>query len=107
MGGFIKKIISAPKKVIKKISAPIAKKIVKAPKVGAPEGEMDMLKIKKNPEIAEVQKDAINKIKGPTTVEMADATLVKNKRKGRRITNITAKKTLDKDFKLSKKSLLG
>ena len=94
MGGFIKKIISAPKKVIKKVSAPIAKKIVKGPgRIDAqpsffnqaPEGEMEMVKIKKNPEIAEVQKDAINKIKGPTSVEMsADQINVANKRKGRR-----------------------
>ena len=57
---------------------------------------------------AEIQKEAANNVKGPTTTEMsADQILLGNKRKGRRATNITAKKTLDKDFKLSQKSLLG
>ncbi len=37
----------------------------------------------------------------------ADQINIANKRKGRRITNLTAKKTLDKDYKLSEKTLLG
>ena len=57
---------------------------------------------------AEIQKQAANEVKGPTTTEMsADEILLKNKRKGRRATNITAKKTLAKDYKLSEKTLLG
>ena len=56
----------------------------------------------------EIQKEAANTIKGPTTTEMsADQILLANKRKGRRVTNITAKKTLAKDYKLSEKTLLG
>ena len=57
---------------------------------------------------AEIQKEAANTIKGPTTTEMsASETALANKRKGRRSTNITAKKTLAKNYTLSKKSLLG
>ena len=56
----------------------------------------------------EIQKEAANKVKGPTTVEMsADQISLANNRKGRRSTNITAKKTLAKNYTLSKKSLLG
>jgi hypothetical protein len=56
----------------------------------------------------EIQKQASNKIKGPTSVEMnADQILLANKRKGRKINNLTAKKTLAKDYKLSQKTLLG
>jgi hypothetical protein len=56
----------------------------------------------------EIQKKAANTIKGPTTTEMtADQILLANKRKGRKITNITAKKTLAKNYKLSEKTLLG
>ena len=99
MGGFIKKIINKPKKIIKKVVKKTFTKIVKK--------EPAKEEVKVADEVKKVQQDSVNKVKGPTTVEMADATLLKNKRKGRRITNITAKKTLDKDFKLSKKSLLG
>ena len=64
---------------------------------------------------AEIQKEAANEIKGPTSVEMsapstaltADQILLASKRKGRRTTNMTAKKTLDKNYTLSKKTLLG
>jgi len=57
---------------------------------------------------AEIQKEAANNIKGPTTTEMtAGQILLANKRKGRRATNITAKKTLAKNYMLSKKTLLG
>ena len=57
---------------------------------------------------AEIQKEAANNVKGPTTTEMsADQILLGNKRKGRRSTNITAKKTLANNYTLSKKSLLG
>ena len=57
---------------------------------------------------AEIQKKAANEVKGPTTTEMsADEILLRNKRRGRRVTNITAKKTLDKNYTLSKKTLLG
>ena len=60
----------------------------------------------KGPE--QIQKEAANKISGPTTTEMsADQITLANKRKGRRTTNITAKKTLDKNYTLSKKTLLG
>ena len=55
----------------------------------------------------EIQKEAANNVKGPTTTGMsADEILLANKRKGRSITNIN-KKTLAKDYKLSKKTLLG
>ena len=57
--------------------------------------------------VADVQKDAANKIKGPTSTEMADQINIDNKRKGRKITNLTAKKTLDKDYKLNETTLLG
>ena len=57
---------------------------------------------------AEIQKEAANNVKGPTTTEMtADQISLANKRKGRRSTNITAKKTLANNYTLSKKSLLG
>ena len=61
---------------------------------------------------AEIQKEAANEIKGPTSVEMsapltADQILLASKRRGRRTTNMTAKKTLDKNYTLSKKTLLG
>ena len=57
---------------------------------------------------AEIQKEAANTVKGPTTTEMsADQISLANKRKGRRATNITAKKTLANNYTLSKKSLLG
>ena len=57
---------------------------------------------------AEIQKEATNNISGPTTTEMsADQITLANKRKGRRSTNITAKKTLAKNYTLSKKTLLG
>jgi len=64
---------------------------------------------------AEIQKEAANTIKGPTTSEMSatstaltgDQLSLANKRKGRRSTNITAKKTLANNYTLSKKSLLG
>ena len=56
----------------------------------------------------EIQKEAANKIKGPTSVEMsADEILLANKRKGRKITNITGPTGLAKDYKLSKRTLLG
>jgi len=55
----------------------------------------------------EIQKEAANNVKGPTTTEMsADQISLANKRKGRRATNIN-KKTLAKDYTLSKKTLLG
>ena len=52
----------------------------------------------------EIQKDAAN-----TTVTKMSAGQINiaNKRKGRIKTNITAKKTLDKNYKLSEKTLLG
>ena len=61
---------------------------------------------------AEIQKQAANEVKGPTATEMsqpltASQILLANKRRGRRTTNITAKKTLDKNYTLSKKTLLG
>ena len=57
---------------------------------------------------AEIQKEAANNVKGPTTTEMtAGQILLANKRKGRRSTNITTKKTLANNYTLSKKSLLG
>ena len=57
---------------------------------------------------AEIQKTAANNVKGPITTEMnADQILLANKRKGRKVTNITNKKTLAKNYKLSEKSLLG
>jgi len=56
----------------------------------------------------EIQKEAANNVKGPTTTEMTAGQIsLANKRKGRRSTNITAKKTLAKNYTLSKKSLLG
>ena len=57
---------------------------------------------------AEIQKEAANNVKGPTTTEMTAGQIsLANKRKGRRATNITAKKTLAKNYTLSKKTLLG
>jgi len=57
---------------------------------------------------AEIQKEATNNISGPTSTEMsADQITLANKRKGRRSTNITAKKTLANNYTLSKKTLLG
>jgi len=57
---------------------------------------------------AEIQKEAANNVKGPTTTEMTAGQIsLSNKRKGRRSTNITAKKTLANNYTLSKKSLLG
>ena len=57
---------------------------------------------------AEIQKEAANNVKGPTTTEMTAGQIsLANKRKGRRSTNITAKKTLANNYTLSKKSLLG
>jgi hypothetical protein len=56
----------------------------------------------------EIQKEAANNVKGPTTTEMsADEISLANKRKGRKQTNITAKATLAKNYKLSEKTLLG
>jgi hypothetical protein len=56
----------------------------------------------------EIQKEAANTIKGPTTTEMtADQILLANKRKGRKITNITGATGLAKKYTLSKKTLLG
>ena len=56
---------------------------------------------------AEIQKTAANNVKGPATTEMsANQILLANKRKGRKVTNIN-KKTLAKDYTLSKKTLLG
>ena len=56
----------------------------------------------------EIQKEAANTIKGPTTTEMSAAQInVANKRKGRKSTNITAKKILNENYTLSKKTLLG
>ena len=80
MGGFVRKLVktfSKPSSPIKKVQPQIQKAAVKA----AP--------------------------KGPTSVEMANQINVDNKRKGRKITNLTAKKTLDKDYKLNEKTLLG
>ena len=55
----------------------------------------------------EIQKTAAN-TKGLTDATMSAAqTNVANKRKGRKSTNITAKKTLDNNYTLSKKTLLG
>ena len=57
---------------------------------------------------AEIQKEAANNVKGPITTEMTAGQIsLANKRKGRRATNITAKKTLANNYTLSKKSLLG
>jgi len=104
MGGFVRAITKTVKKVAK--ASPvlkIAKTLLK------PEEQKQGIELAKqvDPQVADVQKEAANKVKGPTTTEMADNTLLTNKRKGRRITNITAKKTLDKDYKLSEKTLLG
>ena len=53
---------------------------------------------------AQIQKTAAN----TTAIKMSAAqTNVANKRKGRKSTNITAKKTLDNNYTLSKKTLLG
>ena len=92
MGGFVRRIFQAPQKFIKKVIKPQGIEVAK---------QVDT-------KVADVQKEAANKIKGPTSIEMsADQINIANKRKGRRITNLTAKKTLDKDYKLSEKTLLG
>ena len=55
----------------------------------------------------EIQKDAANN-KGTTDNTMTAAQInVANKRKGKKVTNQTAKKVLTEDYKLSKKILLG
>ena len=94
MGGFVRRVFQAPQKLIKKV--------IKAPK---PQG-IEVAK-QVDTKVADVQKEAANKVKGPTSVEMANQINVDNKRKGRKITNLTAKKTLNKDYKLSEKTLLG
>jgi len=53
--------------------------------------------------VADTQKDAANKVKGPTTLEIA----AQNKRKGRRSTRLTSPTGAAEEYKLSKKSLLG
>ena len=94
MGGFVRRVFQAPQKLIKKV--------IKAPK---PQG-IEVAK-QVDTKVADVQKEAANKVKGPTSVEMANQINIDNKRKGRKITNLTAKKTLNKDYKLSEKTLLG
>ena len=91
MGGFVRRIFQAPQKLIKKVIKPQGIEVAK---------QVDT-------KVADVQKEAANKVKGPTSVEMANQINIDNKRKGRKITNLTAKKTLDKDYKLSEKTLLG
>ncbi len=91
MGGFVRRIFSAPQKILKKVIKPQGIEVAK---------QVDT-------KVADVQKEAANKVKGPTSVEMANQININNKRKGRKITNLTAKKTLDKDYKLSEKTLLG
>jgi len=58
---------------------------------------------------AEIQKAAANNVKGPTTTAAltTDQILLANKRKGRKVTNVTAKKTLANNYTLSTKTLLG
>ena len=95
MGGFVRRVFKAPQTFLKKVIKAAKPKVSKYVK-------------KIDPKIADVQKEAANKIKGPTSIEMsADQINIANKRKGRKITNLTAKKTLDKDYKLSEKTLLG
>lgn len=53
---------------------------------------------------AEIQKTAANTI--PLKLSAAEINIA-NKRKGRKSTNLTSKKTLDKNYTLSTKSLLG
>ena len=91
MGGFVRRIFQAPQKLIKKVIKPQGIEVAK---------QVDT-------KVADVQKEAANKVKGPTSVEMANQINIDNKRKGRKITNLTAKKTLDKDYKLTEKTLLG
>jgi len=52
----------------------------------------------------EIQKTAANTV--PLKLSAAEINIA-NKRKGRKSTNLTSKKTLDKNYTLSKKSLLG
>ena len=91
MGGFVRRIFQAPQKILKKVIKPQGIEVAK---------QVDT-------KVADVQKEAANNIKGPTSAEMAAQINVANKRKGRKITNLTAKKTLDKDYKLTEKTLLG
>jgi hypothetical protein len=53
--------------------------------------------------VGDTQKDAANKIKGPTTLEIA----AQNKRKGRKSTMLTSATGTSEDYKLSEKTLLG
>ena len=53
--------------------------------------------------VGDTQKDAANKIKGPTTLEIA----ADNKRRGRKATMLTSSKGIQQDYTLSKKTLLG
>ena len=91
MGGFVRRVFKAPQKILKKLIKPQGIEVAK---------QVDT-------KVADVQKEAANKVKGPTSVEMANQINIDNKRKGRKITNLTAKKTLDKDYKLNEKTLLG
>ena len=56
----------------------------------------------------EIQKEAANNVKGPTTTEMTAGQIsLANKRKGRRATMLTSATGATEEYKLSKKSILG
>ena len=104
MGGFVRAATKVAKKVVEKSpTAKLAKKVLG----GEKKQGIELAKSVDN-KVGEIQKTAANNVKGPTTTEMStDQILLANKRKGRKVTNITNKKTLAKNYKLSEKSLLG
>tara|TARA_R110001592_G_scaffold82524_1_gene244374 strand:+ start:260 stop:559 length:300 start_codon:yes stop_codon:yes gene_type:complete len=99
MGGFVRKIIRAPSKIIKKV--------IKPPTPPAPTAPTQAKKV--------VQKTAVKTApKGPTKAEMiatkeedAKKILVANKRKGRKAQQLTGATGLEEETYLSKKSMLG
>ena len=98
MRGFVRRITRTVKKVAK--ASPvlrIAKTLLKPQKQG-----IELAKSVDN-KVGEIQKNATNVVKGPSTLEM----LADTKRRGRRSTMLTSAKGIQDDYKLSKKSILG
>ena len=95
MGGFVRRIVRAPSKIIKKVIKPPT----------APPAQVQKV----------VQKTAVKTApKGPTKAEMiatkeedAKEILLANKRKGRKAQQLTGATGLEEETYLSKKSMLG
>jgi|TARA_R110000796_G_scaffold162762_1_gene279705 hypothetical protein len=79
----------------------VFKKAVKVFKKEKPQG-IELAK-SVDTKVGDVQKDASNNVKGPTTLEVA----AQNKRKGRKSTMLTSPTGATQDYTLSKKTLLG